>query len=152
MIALWRLVTFAFVLLPAMHVASAQTRYPDRPVHIVVGYPAGGTTDIVARLIGGWLSERLGQSFIVENKPGAGSNLAAESVINAPADGYRLMLTSAANAVNQTLYKKISFVFARDTVPVAGSFEYPTSWLLFPTCRPRPSPSSSTTPKPIPTS
>jgi tripartite-type tricarboxylate transporter receptor subunit TctC len=128
-----RLIALAlFLLMPSLHAANAQTSYPDRPVHIVVGYPAGGTTDIVARLIGRWLSERLGQSFIVENKPGAGSNLAAETVINAPPDGYRLMLTSAANAVNQTLYKKISFVFARDTVPIAGVIRVPNVMVVIP--------------------
>jgi tripartite-type tricarboxylate transporter receptor subunit TctC len=132
MMMLPRLITLVLFLLPNLPAANAQTSYPDRPVHIVVGYPAGGTTDIVARLIGRWLSERLGQSFIVENKPGAGSNLAAESVINAPPDGYRLMLTSAANAVNQSLYKKISFVFVRDTVPVVGVIRVPNVMVVIP--------------------
>jgi tripartite-type tricarboxylate transporter receptor subunit TctC len=110
----------------------AQDTYPSRPVYIVVGYPAGGTTDIVARLIAKWLSERLGQPYIVENKPGAGSNLAAENVINSPPDGHRLMLSSASNAVNQTLYRKINFNFARDTVPIAGVVRVPNVMVVGP--------------------
>src|SRR5690242_2794938 len=94
--------------------------YPTRPVHWVVGYPAGGTTDIIARLVGQWLSERLGQQFIIENKPGAGNNIGTQAVINAPPDGYTVLLVNPANAINATLYQKLPFNFLRDTAPVGG--------------------------------
>jgi tripartite-type tricarboxylate transporter receptor subunit TctC len=99
--------------------AAAQS-YPARPVRIVVGFTPGGATDILARLIGQWLQERLGQTFIVENRPGAGSNIATEAVARAPADGYTLMLVAPANAINATLYEKLPFNFIRDIAPVAG--------------------------------
>jgi tripartite-type tricarboxylate transporter receptor subunit TctC len=95
-------------------------RYPERPVHIVVGYAPGGGNDIAARLIGEWLSERLGQPFVVENRPGAGSNIATEAVVRAPADGHTLLLTSLANAANGALYDKLSYDFMRDVAPVAA--------------------------------
>jgi tripartite-type tricarboxylate transporter receptor subunit TctC len=100
-------------------IAWAQS-YPTRPVRIVVGYPPGGVTDIVARLIGPWLSERLGQQFFVENRPGASSNIAAEVVVRALPDGYTLLLVSSANAANVTLYEKLNFNFIRDIAPVAS--------------------------------
>src|SRR6516164_6902437 len=99
--------------------------YPARPVRWIVGYPAGGTTDIVARLIGHWLSERLGQQFIIENKPGAGNNIATEAAINAPPDGYTVFLVNPANAINATLYQKLPFNFMRDTAPVGGIMRVP---------------------------
>jgi tripartite-type tricarboxylate transporter receptor subunit TctC len=99
--------------------ASAQA-YPARPVRLMVGFPAGGTTDILARLIGQWLSERFGQQFVIENRPGAGSNIATEAVVRSPADGYTLLLTSAFNLINETLYEKLNFSFIRDIAPVAG--------------------------------
>ena len=99
--------------------------YPARPVRWIVGYPAGGTTDIVARLIGHWLSERLGQQFIIENKPGAGNNIAAEAAINAPPDGYTVFLVNPANAINATLYQKLPFNFMHDTAPVGGIMRVP---------------------------
>src|SRR5437660_6875263 len=105
--------------------ASAASDYPSRPVRWIVGYPAGGTTDIVARLIGHWLSERLGQQFIIENKPGAGNNIATEAMINSPPDGYTVLLTNPANAINATLYQRLSFNFMRDTAPVAGFMRVP---------------------------
>ena len=106
--------------LPALsRVASALT-YPTRPVHMIVGYPPGGVTDIVARLIGPWLSERLGQQFIVENRPGASSNIATEAVVRASPDGYTLLLVSSSNAINATLYEKLNFNFIRDIAPVAS--------------------------------
>jgi tripartite-type tricarboxylate transporter receptor subunit TctC len=100
-------------------IARAQS-YPNRPVRIVVGFGAGGASDIFARLIAQSLSERLGGSFIVENRPGAAGNLAAEAVVNAPADGYTLLLAQSGNAINATLYERLSFDFIRDIVPVAG--------------------------------
>jgi tripartite-type tricarboxylate transporter receptor subunit TctC len=100
-------------------IARAQT-YPTRPVHIIVGFAPAGGTDIMARLIGPWLSERLGQQFVVENRPGAGTNIATEAVVNAPPDGYTLLLACLPNASNATLYDKLNFNFIRDIAPVAG--------------------------------
>src|SRR5438105_10466242 len=94
--------------------------YPTRSVRIVAGFAAGGGVDITARLIGQWLSDRLGQSFITENRPGAGGNIGTEAVVNAPADGYTLLLATVPNAVNATLYEKLNFNFLRDIAPVAG--------------------------------
>jgi tripartite-type tricarboxylate transporter receptor subunit TctC len=94
--------------------------WPARPVHIIVGFAAGGATDVVARLIGQWLSDRLGQSFVIENRTGANSNIAAEAVVNAPPDGHTLLMAGTANTVNTTLYDKLSFVFHRDIAPVAS--------------------------------
>src|SRR5882762_2128832 len=108
------------VVLPALSgFASAQT-YPSRPVRIIVGFAAGGPNDILARLIGEWLSERLGQPFIIENRPGAGSNLATEAIVRAPPDGYTLLLVGSPNAINATLYDKLNFNFVRDIVPIAS--------------------------------
>jgi len=103
----------------ASRIASAQG-YPTRPVRLIVGYAPGGGVDIVARLISQWLSERLGQSFVVENRPGAATNIATEAVVRAPADGYTLLLADAAAAINATLYDKLNFNFIRDIAPVAG--------------------------------
>jgi tripartite-type tricarboxylate transporter receptor subunit TctC len=94
--------------------------YPTRPVRIIVGFAAGGAPDIAARLLGQWLSERLGQQFIVENQPGAGGNIATKAVVDAPADGYTLLLVSLTNAVNATLYEKLNYNFIRDIAPVAS--------------------------------
>jgi tripartite-type tricarboxylate transporter receptor subunit TctC len=106
--------------LPAvLRIARAQA-YPLRPVRFIVGYAAGGGNDIVARLIGQWLSERLGQQFIVENRPGAATNIATEAVVNAPPDGYTLLLAGVPNAFNATFYGKLNFNFIRDIAPVAG--------------------------------
>jgi tripartite-type tricarboxylate transporter receptor subunit TctC len=112
-------------------VANAQS-YPTRPVHIVVGFTAGGSTDIGARLIGQWLQERLGQSFIIENRPGAGTNIATESVVRAPPDGYTLLMIGPSSAVNATLYDKLSFVFLRDIAPVASLIRQPQIMLANP--------------------
>jgi tripartite-type tricarboxylate transporter receptor subunit TctC len=99
--------------------------YPVRPVHLVVGYPAGGTTDILARLVGQYLSERLGQQFIIDNRAGAGNNIGTEVVMNAAPDGYTLLLVNPANAINATLYEKLPFNFIRDVAPVAGIIRVP---------------------------
>lgn len=108
--------------LPALSgFASAQT-YPSRPVRIIVGFAAGGPNDILARLIGQWLSERLGRPFVIENRPGAGSNIATEAVVHATPDGYTLLLVGTPNAINATLYDNLNFNFIRDIVPIAGLF------------------------------
>src|SRR5262245_42696662 len=106
--------------LPAVSRVARAQAYPSRPVRIVVGLAPGGSNDITARLMGQWLSERLGQQFLVENRPGAGGNIATEAVVRAPADGYTLLLVSTNNAINATLYEKLSFDFIRDIAPVAG--------------------------------
>jgi tripartite-type tricarboxylate transporter receptor subunit TctC len=100
-------------------VAWAQA-YPTRPVRIIVGFAPGGGTDIIARLLGQWMTERLGQSFIIENRPGAGTNIAIEAVVRAPADGYTLVMFGAVAAINATLYDKLNYNLIRDIVPVAG--------------------------------
>jgi tripartite-type tricarboxylate transporter receptor subunit TctC len=111
--------------LPAVsRIARAQT-YPTRPVHIIVGFAPGGGADITARLMGQWLSERLGQQFIIENRQGAGSNIGTEAVAKAGADGYTLLLVTTANAINATLYDKLNFDFARDIASVAGIMRVP---------------------------
>jgi tripartite-type tricarboxylate transporter receptor subunit TctC len=99
--------------------------WPVRPVRIIVGFAPGGALDVVTRMIGQWLSDQLGQSVLIENRTGAGSNIAAEAVVNAPADGYTLLAASSANAVNTTLYGKLNFVFHRDIVPVASIGQIP---------------------------
>jgi tripartite-type tricarboxylate transporter receptor subunit TctC len=106
------------------HIARAQT-YPTRPVRLVVGFPPGGAGDIAVRLIGQWLSERFGQPFVVENRPGAGGNIATEAVVRAPADGYTLLLIGAWNAINATLYDRLNFNFIGDIAPVAGLIRVP---------------------------
>jgi tripartite-type tricarboxylate transporter receptor subunit TctC len=104
---------------------AAALDYPTRPVRWIVGYPAGGSTDIVARLVGQYLSEKLGQQFIIENKPGAGNNIATEAVIHAAPDGYTLLFVNPANGINASLYKKLSFNFVRDIAPVGGITRVP---------------------------
>jgi tripartite-type tricarboxylate transporter receptor subunit TctC len=118
--------------LPAMsRIAKAQT-YPSRRVRIIVGFPAGGVADIYARLIGQWLSERLGQPFVIENRPGAGSNIATEVVVHGPPDGYTLLLVYSANAINATLYDKLNFNFLRDIAPVGRVSREPSVMLVNP--------------------
>jgi tripartite-type tricarboxylate transporter receptor subunit TctC len=112
-------------------IAMAQA-YPSRPVRIIVGFPPGGPSDILARLMGQWLSERLGQPFVVENRPGAASNIATEAVVRAPADGYTLLLVADSAAINATLYDKLNFNFIRDIVPIAGIVRRPLVMLVNP--------------------
>jgi len=106
--------------LPSMSRFAWAQAYPSRPVRIIVGFPPGGGSDILARLMGQWLSERLNQAFVVENRPGAGANIATETVVRASPDGYTLLMVGGWNATNATLYDKLSFNFIRDIAPVAG--------------------------------
>src|SRR5262245_52651834 len=118
--------------LPAVSRLAWAQAYPSRPVRIIVGFAPAGGADIMARLIGSWLSERLGQSFIIENRPGAGSNIGTEAVVRAPADGYTLLLALTPNAVNATLYDKLNFNFMRDIIPVAGISREPNVIVVHP--------------------
>src|SRR6476660_5951889 len=106
--------------LPAVSRRAWSQTYPTKPVRIIVGFAPGGATDIMARLIAQWLSERLGQQFVIENRPGAVGNVATEAAVRAPADGYTLLLASSINAINATLYEKLNFNFIRDIAPVAS--------------------------------
>lgn len=113
------------VALPAIsRLARAQT-YPARPVHVILGFPAGGSSDVIGRVVAQWLSERLGQPFVFDNRPGAGSNIGTEMVVRAAPDGYTLLWTTSANAINASLYDNLSFNFLRDIAPVAGVFRVP---------------------------
>ena len=118
--------------LPAVSRLARAQAYPTRPVRLIVGFAAGGGYDIVARLIGQWLSERLGQSFVIENRPGAGTNIATEAVVRAPSDGYTLLLIGSTNAINATFYQKLSFNFIRDIAPVASITRQPQAMLANP--------------------
>jgi tripartite-type tricarboxylate transporter receptor subunit TctC len=106
--------------------------FNPRPVHIIVGYAPGGTNDISARLMGQWLSERLGRQFVIENRPGAGSNLATETVVHAPPDGYTLLLVNTSNVINPALYDKLNFNFVGDITPVAGIIRAPQVMVVNP--------------------
>ena len=118
--------------LPALSLTANAQAYPSRVIKIVVGFPAGGGADIVARLIGQWLSERLGQQVVIENRPGAGGNIATEAVVRAPADGYTLLFCGTTSAVNATLYEKLNFNFIRDTTPVGSIAETPNVLVVHP--------------------
>src|SRR6266540_190567 len=111
--------------LPAVSWFARAQAYPTRPVRWIVPFAPGGATDIIARLMGQWLSERLGQQFVIENRPGAGSNIGTEVVVNAPPDGYTLLLVGASSTINATLYEKLNFNFLRDITPVAGVISVP---------------------------
>src|SRR5580692_7735832 len=111
--------------LPTIATSAWAQTYPSRPVRVIVGQAAGSGSDMVARLIGQYLSQRLGQQFVVENRPGAAGNIAAEAVVRAPADGHTLLVVSAQNSINATLYDKLNFDFVRDIAPVAGVFHAP---------------------------
>jgi tripartite-type tricarboxylate transporter receptor subunit TctC len=118
--------------LPAVSRIARAQAYPSRPVHVIVGFTPGSAPDITARLIGQWLSERLGQQFLVENRPGAGGNIGTEVVVRAPADGYTLLLVAPPNAINTTLYDKLSLNFTRDIAPVAGVIRQPLVIVVHP--------------------
>jgi tripartite-type tricarboxylate transporter receptor subunit TctC len=120
----FRLAAGAAVLPAVSNIAKAQT-YPARPIRIIVGYTPGGSADLTSRLMGQWLSERLGQSFVIENRPGGGTNIATEAAVRAAPDGYTLLLVAPANAINATLYDKLNFNFLRDIEPVAGIIRFP---------------------------
>src|SRR6266404_4218154 len=117
---------------PAFAQLASADDYPTRPVRIVAGFAAGGGVDITARLIGQWLYERLGQSFVIENRAGAGGNIGTEAVVNAAPDGYTLLLATVPNAVNASLYEKLNYNFIRDIAPVAGIIRVPMVILLNP--------------------
>jgi tripartite-type tricarboxylate transporter receptor subunit TctC len=131
---LLRSATCAVAISARSRIAWAQT-YPSRPVRIVTGFAPGATNDILARLIGQWLSERLGTPFVIENRLGAGGNLATESVVRAPADGHTLLMAAVSSAINATLYDKLSFNFLRDTAPVASVVRQPYVILVNPSVR-----------------
>ena len=122
--AFLHLATGAAALSAVSRIAWAQT-YPTRPVRLIVGFAPGGATDIMARLVGQWLSEKLGQQFVIENRPGGGGNIGTEAVVNAPADGYTLLMATSVNAINATLYDKLNFNFMRDIAPVASVHREP---------------------------
>jgi tripartite-type tricarboxylate transporter receptor subunit TctC len=112
-------------LAPAFSRIAGAQDYPTRPLRLIVGFPPGGGTDVAARLVGQWLSERLGQPVVIENRPGAGSNIATEAAVHAVADGYTLLLVSTAHAINATLYERLNYNFLRDIAPVAGFMRVP---------------------------
>jgi tripartite-type tricarboxylate transporter receptor subunit TctC len=122
-------------------VARAQQQpYPTRPVRFIIGYPPGGSADITARLMGQWLSDRLGQPFIIESRPGASTNIATEAVVHAPPDCYTLLLVAPANAINASLYHKLPFDFIRDIAPVAGIIRFPNVVVVNPSVPVKPIP------------
>jgi len=120
-----RLAVLLAALLGALAGPAQAADYPTRPVKFVVPYPPAGTTDVLARIVAQWLSEHMGQSFVVENKPGAGNNLGVDYVVNSPPDGYTMLLVNPANGINATLYKNLTFNFIRDIAPVAGLVRTP---------------------------
>jgi tripartite-type tricarboxylate transporter receptor subunit TctC len=125
----------ASAIFPSMAKFAHAESYPTRPIHFVVGFPAGGPNDILARLTGQWLSERLGQPVIVENRPGASGNIATEAVVRAPADGYTLLMVGPANAINASLNDELKFNFLRDIAPVAAITREPLVMLIHPSVR-----------------
>jgi tripartite-type tricarboxylate transporter receptor subunit TctC len=118
--------------LPALSRVARAQAYPTRPVHLIVSFAAGGPNDTVARLLGQWLAERLGQQFVIENRTGAGGNIGTEVVVRSPPDGYTLLLATSSNAVNATLYDKLSYDFIRDTAPVAAIMRVPNVMVVNP--------------------
>jgi len=134
--------------LPVISRVARGQAYPMRPVRMIVGFTPGSPPDTVARLMGQWLSERLGQQFLVENRPGAGGNIGTEVVVRAPADGYTLLLVGPPNAINAALYDKLGFDFLRDIAPSRASRANASCWWCTHHFRPKQSPSSSPTPRP----
>jgi hypothetical protein len=132
--------------------ARAQTPYPSRPVHVLLGFAAGGASDVIGRLMSQWLSEKLGQPFVFDNRPGAASNIATELVAKEAPDGYSLLWCTSANANNATLYQNLNFNFIRDFAPIAARFACPTCWKYIHQFRSPPFRNSSPTLKPIPAS
>jgi len=118
--------------LPAVSRMARAQDYPSRPVRWIVGFAAGGGNDIVARLTGQWLSDRLGQQFVIDNRPGAGTNIATDAVVNASPDGYTILLANVSNAINASLYERLKFNFIRDIVPVAGIISVPATIVVHP--------------------
>jgi tripartite-type tricarboxylate transporter receptor subunit TctC len=118
--------------LPTLSRAAKAQGYPTRPVHLIVGFAPGGGNDITARLMGQWLSDQLGQPFIIENRPGAGTNIATEAVVNAAPDGYTLLFVAPSAAINATLYEKLNFNFIRDLAPIAGIMRIPNVMVVNP--------------------
>ncbi len=112
-------------LLPAVTRTASAQGYPTRPIRLIIGYTPGGSADLTARLMGQWLSERLGQSFVIENRPGGGTNIATEAALRAAPDGYTLLLVAPANAINATLYSKLNFNFLQEMEPIAGIIRFP---------------------------
>jgi tripartite-type tricarboxylate transporter receptor subunit TctC len=125
MIPLSRIASLALFATLAVAGPTRAADYPTRPVKWVVPYPPAGTTDVLARIVAQWLTEKMGQPFVVENKPGAGNNIGVEAVVNAPPDGYTMLLVNPANGINATLYKNLNYNFMRDIVPVAGLIRTP---------------------------
>ena len=113
------------IALPASSRLARAQAYPSRPVRLIIGYTPGGSADLTARLMGQWLSEKLGQSFVIENRPGGGTNIATEAALRSPPDGYTLLLVAPANAINATLYDKLNFNFIKEVEPVAGLIRFP---------------------------
>ena len=110
---------------PALSTIARAQGYPARPLHMIIGYPPGGSADMTARLMAQWLSERLGQTVVIESRPGGGTNIATEAVVRAPPDGYTLLLVAPANAINASLYDKLNYNFIRDIVPIASIVRVP---------------------------
>jgi tripartite-type tricarboxylate transporter receptor subunit TctC len=127
-----RLAAGAAAAVPALPRLLRADTYPSRPVHILVGFAAGGAADTIARVTAQWLSERLGQQFIIDNRPGAGTNIATEEAVKATPDGYTLLLVTGSNAINATLYQNLSFNFLRDMLPVAGVIRVPNVMVVNP--------------------
>jgi tripartite-type tricarboxylate transporter receptor subunit TctC len=121
----WVALSLAALLLAGADAARAADPYPVRPVHWIIPFPPGGATDVVARIMGQWLSDRLGQQVVIENRGGAGGNIATQSVINSPPDGYTLLLVPTASAINATLYESLPYNFMRDVAPVGGLVRSP---------------------------
>jgi tripartite-type tricarboxylate transporter receptor subunit TctC len=135
--------------LPALSLTAWAQSYPTRTVRIIVGFPPGTSSDITARLIAEWLSQRLGQQFVVENRTGAGTNIAAETIVQATPDGYSLLWVTQTNAINATLYESLKFDFIRDIAPVAGVIRVPTVMMVNPSVSAKTVPEFIAMPRPI---